>query len=84
MTYTFRGKQYVVIAAGGHGKLGTKQIEKVDASKLPEATTESPCFVPSLPWLLRRLRRYCLPRKVDVMGVLATAAAHSSQLIAGF
>ena len=24
MTYTFKGKQYVVIAAGGHGKLGTK------------------------------------------------------------
>ena len=25
MTYTLNGKQYVVIAAGGHGKLGTKQ-----------------------------------------------------------
>ena len=25
MTYVFKGKQYVVIAAGGHGKLGTKQ-----------------------------------------------------------
>jgi quinoprotein glucose dehydrogenase len=24
MTYEFKGKQYVVIAAGGHGKLGTK------------------------------------------------------------
>jgi quinoprotein glucose dehydrogenase len=25
MTYKINGKQYVVIAAGGHGKLGTKQ-----------------------------------------------------------
>ena len=25
MTYSVDGKQYVVIAAGGHGKLGTKQ-----------------------------------------------------------
>jgi quinoprotein glucose dehydrogenase len=24
MTYEWKGKQYVVIAAGGHGKLGTK------------------------------------------------------------
>jgi quinoprotein glucose dehydrogenase len=25
MTYTLRGNQYLVLAAGGHGKLGTKQ-----------------------------------------------------------
>ena len=25
MTYAIKGKQYIVIAAGGHGKLGTKQ-----------------------------------------------------------
>jgi quinoprotein glucose dehydrogenase len=25
MTYFFKGKQFLVIAAGGHGKLGTKQ-----------------------------------------------------------
>jgi quinoprotein glucose dehydrogenase len=31
MTYTVRGKQYVVIAAGGHGKLGTKQGDYVMA-----------------------------------------------------
>lgn len=24
LTYTLKGKQYLVIAAGGHGKLGTK------------------------------------------------------------
>jgi len=35
MTYTFRGKQYVVIAAGGHGKLGTKQGDSVVAFALP-------------------------------------------------
>src|SRR5229473_2016749 len=29
MTYTLKGKQYVVIAAGGHGKLGTKQGDYV-------------------------------------------------------
>ena len=29
MTYTFNGKQYLVIAAGGHGKLGTKQGDYV-------------------------------------------------------
>ena len=35
VTYTFRGKQYVVIAAGGHGKLGTKQGDSVVAFALP-------------------------------------------------
>jgi len=35
MTYIFRGKQYVVIASGGHGKLGTKQGDSVVAFALP-------------------------------------------------
>jgi quinoprotein glucose dehydrogenase len=35
MTYTLKGKQYVVIAAGGHGKLGTKQGDYVVAFSLP-------------------------------------------------
>jgi len=35
MTYTVNGKQYVVIAAGGHGKLGTKQGDYVIAFTLP-------------------------------------------------
>jgi quinoprotein glucose dehydrogenase len=35
MTYTANGKQYVVIAAGGHGKLGTKQDDYVLAFTLP-------------------------------------------------
>jgi quinoprotein glucose dehydrogenase len=35
MTYTLKGKQYVVIAAGGHGKLGTKQGDYVIAFTLP-------------------------------------------------
>ena len=35
MTYTLHGKQYVVIAAGGHGKLGTKQGDAVVAFTLP-------------------------------------------------
>jgi len=35
MTYTLKGKQYVVIAAGGHGKLGTKQGDYVVAFTLP-------------------------------------------------
>jgi quinoprotein glucose dehydrogenase len=35
MTYTIKGKQYVVIAAGGHGKLGTKQGDYVVAFTLP-------------------------------------------------
>jgi len=35
MTYTLRGKQYLVIAAGGHGKLGTKQGDYVIAFTLP-------------------------------------------------
>jgi quinoprotein glucose dehydrogenase len=35
MTYSFQGKQYVVIAAGGHGKLGTKQGDYVLAFALP-------------------------------------------------
>jgi quinoprotein glucose dehydrogenase len=35
MTYRLDGKQYVVIAAGGHGKLGTKQGDYVLAFALP-------------------------------------------------
>jgi quinoprotein glucose dehydrogenase len=35
MTYTYRGKQFVVIAAGGHGKLSTKQGDSVVAFALP-------------------------------------------------
>lgn len=35
MTYTINGKQFVVIAAGGHGKLGTKQGDFVIAFTLP-------------------------------------------------
>ncbi len=35
MTYTIHGKQYLVIAAGGHGKLGTKQGDYVLAFALP-------------------------------------------------
>jgi quinoprotein glucose dehydrogenase len=35
MTYTLKGKQYIVIAAGGHGKLGTKQGDYVLAFTLP-------------------------------------------------
>ena len=34
MTYAFRGTQYVVIAAGGHGKMGTKQGDYVMAFAL--------------------------------------------------
>lgn len=35
MTYQIHGKQYVVIAAGGHGKLGTKLGDSVVAFALP-------------------------------------------------
>jgi quinoprotein glucose dehydrogenase len=35
MTYSIAGKQYLVIAAGGHGKLGTKQGDYVLAFALP-------------------------------------------------
>ena len=35
MTYTWKGKQYIVIAAGGHGKLRTKQGDYVVAFALP-------------------------------------------------
>ena len=35
MTYTVNGRQYVVIAAGGHGKLRTKQGDYVMAFGLP-------------------------------------------------
>ena len=36
MTYSVKGKQYIVIAAGGHGKLGTKQGDAVVAYTLPD------------------------------------------------
>ena len=35
MTFSSGGKQFVVIAAGGHGKLGTKQGDSVVAFSLP-------------------------------------------------
>jgi quinoprotein glucose dehydrogenase len=35
MTYVINGKQYLVICAGGHGKLGTKQGDYVLAFALP-------------------------------------------------
>ena len=35
MTYTLKGRQFLVIAAGGHGKLGTKQGDYVIAFTLP-------------------------------------------------
>ncbi|MBA3915994.1 MAG: pyrroloquinoline quinone-dependent dehydrogenase [Acidobacteriales bacterium] len=35
MTYSLAGRQYVVISAGGHGKLGTKQGDYVVAFALP-------------------------------------------------
>jgi quinoprotein glucose dehydrogenase len=35
MTYMWRGKQYVVIAAGGHEKLGTKHGDQLIAFALP-------------------------------------------------
>ncbi len=35
MTYRVNGKQFVVIAAGGHGKLGTKQGDSLIAFALP-------------------------------------------------
>jgi len=35
MTYSVNGKQYIVIAAGGHGKLRTKQGDAVVAYTLP-------------------------------------------------
>jgi quinoprotein glucose dehydrogenase len=35
MTYSVNGKQFLVISAGGHGKLGTKQGDSVVAFTLP-------------------------------------------------
>ncbi|HEX3744736.1 MAG TPA: pyrroloquinoline quinone-dependent dehydrogenase [Bryobacteraceae bacterium] len=35
MTYVWKGKQYLVICAGGHGKLGSKQGDYVIAFALP-------------------------------------------------
>ncbi len=36
MTYVWRGKQYVVIAAGGHAKLNTKRGDQLIAFALPD------------------------------------------------
>lgn len=35
MTYMWKGKQYVVIAAGGHEKLGSKRGDQLIAFALP-------------------------------------------------
>ena len=36
MSYVIDGRQYIVIAAGGHGKLGTKRGDSVVAFTLPD------------------------------------------------
>jgi quinoprotein glucose dehydrogenase len=36
MSYETNGRQFVVIAAGGHGKLGTRRGDYVVAFALPE------------------------------------------------
>jgi quinoprotein glucose dehydrogenase len=36
MSYVWKGRQYVVIAAGGHSKLGTKRGDRVIAFALPD------------------------------------------------
>jgi quinoprotein glucose dehydrogenase len=36
MTYVWKGRQYVVIAAGGHEKLGTRRGDKIVAFALPQ------------------------------------------------
>ena len=36
MTYVWKGRQYVVIAAGGHSKLGTRRGDTVMAFALPD------------------------------------------------
>jgi quinoprotein glucose dehydrogenase len=36
MSYEANGRQFVLIAAGGHGKLGTKRGDSVVAFALPE------------------------------------------------
>jgi quinoprotein glucose dehydrogenase len=36
MSFTLHGRQYLVIAAGGHGKLGTKQGDSLLAFTLPD------------------------------------------------
>ncbi|MFN0086415.1 MAG: pyrroloquinoline quinone-dependent dehydrogenase [Blastocatellia bacterium] len=38
MTYSAGGKQYIVVSAGGHGKLGTKRGDHVVAFALPPRT----------------------------------------------
>jgi len=35
MTYMWKGKQYLLICTGGHGKLGSKQGDYVIAFSLP-------------------------------------------------
>lgn len=39
MTYLWKGRQYVVIAAGGHEKLGTKRGDQLIAYALPPSST---------------------------------------------
>ena len=38
MTYVWRGRQYVVVAAGGHGDAGAATSDAVVAFSLPRAT----------------------------------------------
>ena len=37
MTYVWQGRQYVVVAAGGHGEVGTETSDAVVAFALPVA-----------------------------------------------
>ena len=42
MTYTLDGRQYVVIAAGGHGRMPSPRGDHVVAFALPEPSTDAP------------------------------------------
>ncbi|MEE2690303.1 MAG: pyrroloquinoline quinone-dependent dehydrogenase [Pseudomonadota bacterium] len=48
MTYEWRGRQYVVIAAGGHSEAGTKKGDYVVAFALPRAGDKKPSLVSRL------------------------------------
>ncbi|MCB9955286.1 MAG: pyrroloquinoline quinone-dependent dehydrogenase [Parvularculaceae bacterium] len=77
MSYVYKGRQYVVIAAGGHSEAGTRQGDYVVAYALPRAGDRKPSLVSRL--LDRPGRRFILN-----MSLIGLALVGAGLLLARF
>jgi quinoprotein glucose dehydrogenase len=75
MSYAYEGRQYVVIAAGGHRDMGTKKGDYIVAYALPRAGEKGPSLASR--FLDRPGRRFLLLTGLSALGVLVMLTAIS-------